>query len=584
MSEVVDSTRHPELGSRSSLRVAAGAVSFLSVMAVAATAVVPAVARAAGQPPLRTALSAVCLCAVGMTVGILGSRGMTSPRRSVRVVWNGAALVGLAATCIWATPSVAALGVNGKVLATILWAATAVATFVVVGSSDSAATPVVRTWALAAPWLLLAFTGLLAAGVAASFDAAATVLSTAVLVVAIGAVALVPGLLVRESVESLRGEGFASRLLAGPRAARGVWVVLVVKTVVTLGTVLLGVWRWKVLPDARSWISGTGAVLLLVTVLALDHRFPVFRRNDARVSSGVGLVVAVPLVVVVAGAMLLLTVETVVRSPGPLVALVLLVVAVVALRRTWGRQSRWGVLVATMAVGVACGLVAVASVRPLSSGSPINLTGPFLTWGVVIILAVFAVGVVAVVAVALVRRRWRLPVLVAALTVWVLWSSLVGGPQRGWTTNLLLSLALLYALVLHARGRQNLVDAGELLRFGLASLVVVDLPYLFLVLPDAVAPWVLALGLGGPGVALAVGVARGTIRLRAVALVGAVFGPLLAARLMTQSMPGGDLAETLEGLVSLLMGVFGLPLAALISTASAQPNSPDPVTTGQHAG
>ena len=584
MSEVVDSTRHPELGSRSSLRVAAGAVSFLSVMAVAVTAVVPAVARAAGQPPLRTALSALCLCAVGMTVGILGSRGMTSPRRSVRAVWNGAALVGLAATCIWATPSVAALGVNGKVLATILWAATAVATFVVGGSINSAATPVVRTWALAAPWLLLAFTGVLAAGVAASFDAAATVLSTAVLVVAIGAVALVPGLLVRESVESLRGEGFASRLLAGPRAARGVWVVLVVKTVVTLGTVLLGAWRWKVLPDARSWISGTGAVLLLVAVLALDHRFPVFRRNDARVSSGVGLVVAVPLVVVVAGAMLLLTVETVVRSPGPPVALVLLVVAVVALRRTWGRHSRWGVLVATMAVGVACGVVAVASVRPLSSGSPINLTGPFLTWGVVIILAVFAVGVVAVVAVALVRRRWRLPILVAALTVagssGAVWSGAAArldhqpAPQP--RTAVRADPSCPRPTEPRRCGRAAAVRPGQSRRGGPA-----------LPLPGAARrrrPVGAGAGAGRTRRGTRGGrrprhdpSPRGGGRRRGLA-------PLLAARLMTQSMPGGDLAETLEGLVSLLMGVFGLPLAALISTASAQPNSPVPVTTGQHAG
>jgi hypothetical protein len=128
------------------------------------------------------------------------------------------------------------------------------------------------------------------------------------------------------------------------------------------------------------------------------------------------------------------------------------------------------------------------------------------------------------------------------------------------------------------------VDPGEILRFGLASLVVVDLPSLILVLPEVVAPWVLAFGLAGPGVALLVGTVRATLRLRSVAFIGAVFGPLLAARLMTPFLGGGNLAATLEGLAGLLMGVFGLPLAALISAASAQAGAHAPEAVDQPAG
>ena len=220
----------------------------------------------------------------------------------------------------------------------------------------------------------------------------------------------------------------------------------------------------------------------------------------------------------------------------------------------------------------------------LPGGRPVNLTGPFLAWGVVMILGVFAVGLLTMVAVAAVRRAWKLPVMVAAVTVWVLWGSVVGGPQRGSTTNLLLSVALPVLLVLHALGRQKLVDAGEILRLGLISVIVVDLPSLLLVLPEAVAPWVLAVGLAGPGVALVVGTVRGTMRLRSVAFIGAVFGPLLAARLVAPFLTGADLADILQDLAGLLMGAFGLPLAALISAASAQADVPLPVTGDQPAG
>jgi hypothetical protein len=128
------------------------------------------------------------------------------------------------------------------------------------------------------------------------------------------------------------------------------------------------------------------------------------------------------------------------------------------------------------------------------------------------------------------------------------------------------------------------VDAGEILRLGLISLIVVDLPSLLLVLPEVVAPWVLAFGLAGPGVALVVGAVRGTLRLRSVAFIGAVSGPLLAARLMAPFLAGADLAVTLEGVAGLLMGLFGLPLAALISAASAQADVRLPVTGDQPAG
>jgi hypothetical protein len=138
-------------------------------------------------------------------------------------------------------------------------------------------------------------------------------------------------------------------------------------------------------------------------------------------------------------------------------------------------------------------------------------------------------------------------------------------------------------LLLHALGRQKLVDAGEILRLALISVIVVDLPSLLLVLPELVAPWVLAFGLAGPGVGLVVGAVRGTLRLRSVAFIGAVFGPLLAARLVAPFLTGVDLADALETLAGLLIGAFGLPLAALISAASAQANVRLPVTADQPA-
>lgn len=359
--------------------------------------------------------------------------------------------------------------------------------------------------------------------------------------------------------------------------------MLAVKAIITLATVVVVAWRWNVVPDARSWVSGSGAVLILMLVLALDHRFPVFRRHDSRVAFAVGMLVSLPLMVLVVGAMALLTVETVVRSPGPPLALLLLIVAMVALRRGSQRRGRWGVLAATPVIGGVCGAVAMASLA-LPGGQPVNLTGPFLTWGVVTVLGVFAAGLLTLLAVAAVRRAWKLPVMVAALTAWVLWGSVVGGPQHIRTTNLLLSVALPVLLVLHALGRQKLVDAGEILRFALTSVIVVDLPSLLLVLPEVVAPWVLAVGLAGPGVALVVGAVRGTMRLRSVAFIGAVFGPLLAARLVAPYLTGVDLAASLETLAGLLMGAFGLPLAALISAASAQANGRPPATGGQPAG
>jgi hypothetical protein len=340
MAEFADGTRRPVLGKGLPLRVAAASITVLAVMAVDLNAVLPAAARIAQQPLATTVLSALCLCVAGMSVGILGSRGMMSPRRAVRTAWKVAALVVPAATCIWATPNVAARGVPGTVLTTVLWAGTGVATLIVLGSLAYPSSRVVRTWALAAPFLLLAFWGFLAAGVTGSFDVAASVLVTPVAVVAVGAVALVPGLTVRESMESLRGEGLTNRPLAGPRAGRVVWVVTGVKTLVTLSTILVGCWRWKLVPDVRSWISATGAVLLLVAVLAFDHRLPVFLRNHPRVATRAGLLISLPLLVVVGMRMLLTTAAL---PPGPLVALAVLIVVVGALEWTWARRHRWRV-------------------------------------------------------------------------------------------------------------------------------------------------------------------------------------------------------------------------------------------------
>ncbi len=583
MSELAAHSAPPAHGTRSTLLVAAAAATFVSVLAAVIIVVTPSAEESLGQPALRTGLSVVVLSVVGMTVGILGSRGMTSRRRWARIAWRGAALVGLAATCVWQVPSLVSLGAEGIVLAVILWvAAGASSLFVVIGAT--AATPAARTWALASPWLALAGSGVLTAAVTASFEVAAGLLSAAVIVVAIGAVGLVPGLLMRESVESLRGDGFADRVVAGHRASTAVWVVLSVKVVATLATVVVVAWRWGVVPDARSWVSGCGAVVILVLVLAFDHCFPVFGRHDSRVATGVGMLVSLPLMVVAGVALTLLAVENGVRNPGPPLALLVLVVAMVALRRAWERHRRWWVLAASPLVGGLCGAAAMASLTSLHGAQPANLTGPFLSSGVATILGVFAVVLLTSLVVAGVRRAWRLPVMIAALTLWGLWGSVVGGPEHSRTTDLLLSLALPVLLVLHALGRQKAVDPGEILRFGLASLVVVDLPSLILALPEAVAPWVLAFGLAGPGVALLVGTARATLRLRSVAFIGAVFGPLLAARLMTPFLAGGNLAVTLEGLAGLLMGVFGLPLAALISAASAQSGVHAPETVDQPAG
>lgn len=559
-------------GARSPLLVTAAITSFVSVLAVVLIVVVPGADQTLAQPVLRTGLSVVALSAVGMTVGILGSRGMTSPRRSVRIAWRGAALVGLATTCLSAVPTLLPLGAQGIVLAVILWAGAGTASFFVVGTGAMAATPAARTWALASPWLALAGSGILAAAVTASFEVAANLLFAAVTLVAIGAVGLVPGLLVRESVGSLRHESLARRLAAGRRAPNGVWLVLAVKAVTTLVTVAVVAWRWNTVPDARSWVSGCGLVLILILVLALDHRFPVFGRHDSRVATGVGILVSLPLIVVVVGALALLTIQMVVRSPGPPGALLLLIVAVVALRRGSERLGRWRVLFAAPLIGGVCGAAALASVAALPGWQPANLTGPFLAVGLATALGFYAVELLILLAVAAARRAWKLPIMVAALTVWVVWGYVAGGQQRGWTTNLLLSAALPVLLVLHARGRQKLVDAGEILRFGLTTVIVVDLPSLLVVLPEVVAPWVLALGLAGSGVALVVGTVKGTIRLRSVAFIGAVFGPLLAARLMAPILDGGDLAAMLEGLAGLLIGLIGLPLAALISAASAQTN------------
>jgi hypothetical protein len=169
------------------------------------------------------------------------------------------------------------------------------------------------------------------------------------------------------------------------------------------------------------------------------------------------------------------------------------------------------------------------------------------------------------------------------MTVFVLWNRWVGGTHNIWTTNLLLSLALLFALVLHTLGRQNFVDAGELLRFGMASLVVVDVPYFSQVLPDGIGPWFLVVAWGVPGAIWVIRVAQGKNPLRAVALVGALFGPILAVRMVTH-LTTDDFEELMGVLDYLVKGMFALPLAALLSTASAQPNSPRPVATGRHAG
>jgi hypothetical protein len=49
-------------------------------------------------------------------------------------------------------------------------------------------------------------------------------------------------------------------------------------------------------------------------------------------------------------------------------------------------------------------------------------------------------------------------------------------------------------------------------------------------------------------------------------------------------LTGADLADILQELAGLLMGAFGLPLAALLSAASAQADVPLPATADQPPG
>lgn len=120
----------------------------------------------------------------------------------------------------------------------------------------------------------------------------------------------------------------------------------------------------------------------------------------------------------------------------------------------------------------------------------------------------------------------------------------------------------------HRRHRQRLVDDGEILRFGLAGLVLVDIPTTAALLPGNAQSAALTLALAAPGAGLIVAAARGSLRIRAIGLLGAVYAPLLAALLARPFLAQADLVGLLNQVADLLIGFVGLPLAVLISAAS----------------
>ena len=421
--------------------------------------------------------------------------------RSLRLVGPGELLVAIVVD-VPAGP----LGTADRIaVRAVLWAALAFVFALVARRPRPAATHLA---VLLVPPAALVLAAVLACALGASFVPGVALLTNPLIVSAIGALVVVPAVLVGSAVQGLqdtrdRGLRLARLIERRPR------IVLVVLGTNLLALVLLVVvtsWaspRQVLLrPDARAWAAAAVIALVLVGTLTLDRRIGLDSDDHDAAGTLLTLVVAVPIAVVVLLATGLAAVSLLLNRPAILAGLVVLPCCVLVLRRRRLRPRLQTTL--AVVVGALLSSVALVRVRALPAGARITRweVGAVGGHGVALLAVLGGLAFVGAVLTAVLVGRARLLVYLGAVG---LWTALVAGVDvwagGGSLINIDLVLTLLLSVlaVLWITGRQQEVDGFEVVLTVVVTATLWLAPLVVSLAPSRLAPWLVVVALALPG-------------------------------------------------------------------------------------
>lgn len=535
------------------------AVAILLVVAVVAASIPPASAWARTWWGSVT-FALLMLIGYGTAVGVLGARTAVSTR-SMRGRW----LAPVIATA--PVPFVLLLVApvdNGKLAAgCAAWGVLVLSLLALKRTSARHVPWPLRAAALGAPsWLLAAVGGVYLAA-SHSPQAVSQWLLPAQIGVAIAGVVVVPAILIVESIDALGGDGWIGRWLA-PETNRRAWVALAFKAAATVALILLLVRQGMVL---SGWTQSSIVAAIVLLLLALDSFVPF---SDLRRGDGLNrrlrvcVTVAMGSIVVFFGGYLLVLAF---QRPLTLVGMLVLTAATVAPARLAFRGGR------AASVAVAGGLAAWAWASGPTIG--LGLSEAPLGYAVPAIVIVFLVVLLAQIFLALRAGQWGFPVLILAIAAGPVTALLTHERAGVVPVNLILLPALGLVIFLGRSSRFKLIDAGEVIRWSLLSLIVIDVTAAASMATGLLQAGVFAVTLLTLGLAPLVLSDRGRPRIRAAGLVCAVFTALVAMVGVGAHLPDPSpgLLDLVDSLSSELFWVIAFPVSAALSAASARRNS-----------
>ena len=589
------------------LRLLVVALLVLSIATMLTLAFSLAVGRDYSSPDfaiVRTALGIVIIAGAGLGLATVGAtpalddRHAVTKRRLRRGMLTDGLLTGAALTILFALVAVDAPAFTdiGRALVAVvraqLWLALAAALLVALRRPSPAAVQAAadsdRLRRLALPTVLLVGLIVLMLLLSQSLVAVLAFVLPGLTVVALAALVVVPAILVSAALAGLADtQAYGVRLSAViERRPRLVLLVLIAKLVLITLVWLLDRWRLPngslFNPTAAAWIGSLLVAGIVLVLLSAEHRLGLRMGDHPRVARLSGWLVAVPLGIVALLGLLLGVLPRLSQRPWTIIGLATLALVAGLFRDDgdgWRRAVRWGV---AMTLAVVLSLLAPRSVPVdlptfLVDGSLINLRTL-----IVLLIIGLMVGIAVLLVVAVKTRQVRLGMYLLAVALWVAvlvtLSRVVPG-TTGLNIDLALTVLLLIAAVAWLRGGQHFVDGFEIIVTVVVLSVLIELPMVLDMLPEAARRGLLIAALLTPAIAsiwrhlsgldpkLA---GRPALRALAVTCLGYA---TLAGLVWTIGISGGDLINNLSTQV---LNFLSVPIALLLVAAgsAARPTVP----------
>ncbi|MEP6648737.1 MAG: hypothetical protein ABJA74_02335 [Lapillicoccus sp.] len=510
-----------------------------------------------------------------LTVSGWGRRLRTGGSRTARMLLTGAALSILALPLLRLPVGAGRQGPD--LLAVALWMALFLSVLFLTRRRDPTVAPVdvARLAAMVAPAVLVVAAAWVV--MVAEVGDVPGLVDTQLLLLACAAVVVVPTVVVSGAVEGVARTGSRGELLVTrTRSAPGfVIAVIAVKLVLALAVYLWGLAHDPVVTlvgaSGAAWAGALVGATMMLALLVLDRRVVLARSHREAVSRVTGFVVGLPLTLLVAIPVALVLLGSALGRPRTVAALAAVIGVGYLSGRVTGVPRR--VLLGIGLFAALGGVWVAGSDTPTEAAANVSSwASSFLAWGGIIpaLLGIAVLLVLAVVVVAVVRRRFRPLVYLVAIAVWLVWANLTPPRAPGLTmvnVDIAFGVLLLMAALAWAFLGQREIDGYEVVLAAVVTSAIIEAPIIASLLPDSVGTLILAAALGGPAV---VTLWSAIPLLRAPETATSGFTAIGVCCLCYSAMAafvywgGITSGRTLNDLSTTLIGTFAVPVALIL--------------------